>query len=143
LATDLLYAFWALLLLLTVWAASVLGKDWTRIDRAFALGCVPAAFLLLGFVPKVPLGVYAAAAATAAVSATILGGYLTVSTSARPRALALAGLMGIVDAAGLSAIYLSAGLDLNSTLSRVVLLLFASAPIVATWAIEKYARRKA
>jgi hypothetical protein len=127
---EKIYIFWGLLLLLVPLAASMPGREWTRVDRAFAGMCVLAEFLLLAFAPRPPVGMPVAAAATFAVSAAILGGYLAASPPARARALRLAVLVAIMDLAALAAIYLGDLLNLGWTLSALALLVFTATPIL-------------
>jgi hypothetical protein len=140
---EKIFIFWGLLLLLVPLAASPRGKEWTRVDRVFAGTCVLVTFLLLAFAPRPTLGVPAAAAATFAVSAAILGGYLAAYPPARTQAVRLAILVAIMDLAAFAAIYVGDLLSFGSTLSALVLLAFTATPIVLDRAIAANSRRSA
>jgi hypothetical protein len=130
LPAEKIFMFWGLLVLLVPLTGSRLKKEWTRADQWFAATCVLVTFVLLAFVPRPALDMVEAAAATIAASAVIVGAYLAFVPPAKPHALRLAILVGVMDVAALAAIYLGDMLNLGWPLSSLVLLAFAATPIV-------------
>ena len=141
-ATELLYAFWGLLLALVPLSASVLGKAWDKVDRVFLGLCALAAFLLLGFAPRAVLGLPVAIGATVAVSAVLLGIYVWVAPSARARLRELALVIGFVDAAALAAIHLAGLYALARPVFVVALLAAALAPIAVAYAAPRLGKER-